>query len=115
MAYAICQSSCTFPCSQSCESSCFPRRISSTVYYIEKQVSYDDLTMQFLLYLIFFADPVVSEIPSVPNPFWIIILLLLELISEVVFSFAKASYFALFLHKVEKRFFTALSVLYKRA
>lgn len=68
--------------------------------------------MQFLLYLIFLADSVVSETPSALNPFKGITLLLFEFMYEVVFSFAKASYFALFLHKVEKRFFTALSVLH---
>ncbi len=70
--------------------------------------------IQLLLYLIFFKGSGVSEVTSVLYPFRHTTLLLFELMYELAFSFAKASYFALFLHKVEKRFFTALSVLHKQ-
>jgi hypothetical protein len=66
------------------------------------------------LYLIFFIGAAVSEVPSELNPFWDKTLLLFGLMYELAFSFAKASYFALFLHRVEKRFFTALSVLHRQ-
>ena len=68
--------------------------------------------IQLLLYLIFFKGAAVPEVLSVLYPFWGTTLLLFELMYELAFSFAKASYFALFLHSVEKRFFTALSVLH---
>ena len=67
------------------------------------------LRSPYLIFLI--AD---SDATSVSHPCWRKILLLFELMYEVLFSFANASYFALFLHSVEKRFFTALSVLHKK-
>lgn len=47
---------------------------------------------------------------AIQESFWILIRLF-ELDHEPLFSFVKASFFALFLQSVEKRFFTALSVL----
>lgn len=67
------------------------------------------LRSPYLIFLI--AD---SDATSVSHPCWRKILLLFELMYEVLFSFTKASYFALFLHNVEKRFFTALSVLHTK-
>jgi len=54
-----------------------------------------------------------SDIPDALNPFRKRTLLFFGLMYEVLFSFAKASCFALFLHRVVNRFFTALSVLHK--
>jgi len=65
----------------------------------------------YLIFLIATAD---SDATSVSHLCWRKVLLLFELMYEVLFSFAKASYFALFLHSVEKRFFTALSVLHSK-
>ncbi|KAL6969555.1 hypothetical protein U1Q18_029268 [Sarracenia purpurea var. burkii] len=67
------------------------------------------------LYLIFFKVVAVCDIPSVLKPFRLMTLLLFVLMNEVLFFFSMASYFALFLHNVENRFFTALSVLYKQS
>ena len=69
------------------------------------------LSSPYLIFLIAAAD---SDATSVSHLCWRKVLLLLELMYEVLFSFAKASYFALFLHSVEKRFFTALSVLHPK-
>lgn len=71
------------------------------------------LHLSFMLwYLILLTGAALSVVPSVLNPFWSKILLLLGFIHELLFSLAKASYLALFLHSVEKRFLTALSVLH---
>lgn len=71
-------------------------------------------SLAFHLYLTFLAGAAFSGVPSVLNPFWNKILLLFGFIDALLFSFAKASYFALFLHNVENLFLTALSVLHKQ-
>lgn len=71
-------------------------------------------SLAFHLYLTFLTGAAFSGVPSVPNPFWNKILLLFGFIYALLFSFAKASYFALFLHNVENLFLTALSVLHKQ-
>lgn len=53
-----------------------------------------------------------SASPVIQDSFWIMPLLLFVLTDEPSFSFVNASVFACFLQSVEKRFFTALSVLW---
>ena len=65
-----------------------------------------------LPYLNLLVGVAASDDASVLLPCWKIVLLLFKVTHEVLFSFAKASYFALFLQSVVKRFFTALSVLH---
>lgn len=65
-----------------------------------------------IVYL-FLRGPAASDVPSVLSPMGNMTLLLFKLINEAfLFSFAKASCFALFLQRVVNRFFTALSVLF---
>lgn len=66
-------------------------------------------------HLIFLRGGAFSDPAYISSPFGNIILLLFKLIYEVLlFSLANASCFALFLHRVLNRFFTALSVLTNR-
>jgi len=74
-------------------------------------VYFDTYSIQYLKFLIGTPD---SDVVSILLQCWSIILLLFELMYEVLFSFAKAAYFCFFLQSVEKRFFTALSVLHRK-
>lgn len=67
--------------------------------------------IESMSYLIFLIDAAASDTASELYTCWKMVLLLFELMNEGLFSLAKASYFALFLQSVVKRFFTALSVL----
>lgn len=63
-------------------------------------------------YLSFLKGAAASVMLSILRPSGNITLLLFRLTNELLFSLAKASCLALFLHSVVNRFFTALSVLH---
>lgn len=111
-AYVICLLSCNFLRDQRWRFSCIAKTMSYTLF--NRNLTSLCTRQSTLLYLIFFIGAAVSGVPSVLNPFWGMTLLLFVLMYELAFSFARASYFALFLQRVEKRFFTALSVLHRQ-
>lgn len=81
---------------------------------ILKTLSLQTIAKSFFIrfYLSFLKGAAASVMLSILRPSGNITLLLFRLTNELLFSLAKASCLALFLHSVVNRFFTALSVLH---